>query len=85
MNCATAMDVPTYGSIVITDLTFPYANTLTKKVLSNTWSDLFSGIAPALCGAVDCRIQRTSDCGWSYTGAHITPTGWMDPAKLEAD
>jgi|APSaa5957512535_1039671.scaffolds.fasta_scaffold229266_1 hypothetical protein len=73
------------ASIVIADVTFNYVNTLTKKVLTNTWSDLFADIAPAFCGAITCRLRRTTDCGWSYLGSHISPTTWIDPAKFEAD
>ena len=71
MNCGAAMDAPP-ATIKMIDLTFPYSNTATKRVLSNTWADLFIGIGPTFCGAVTCKLRRNNyGCDASYLGTHI--------------
>jgi len=70
------MDMPP-ATTVMTDLTFPYVNSLTKRRLSDTWADLFSGIGSADCGTVTCKIWRSNTlCNWDYLGTHITPQGY---------
>ena len=77
---------PAITTLVITDKTFPYADTEEKNVLSNTWSDLFSNIAPDHCGDVYCQLRaNTDECDLPYDGTHIAPTTLIDPAKFEAD
>jgi hypothetical protein len=82
MNCAAAMDAPPATSIM-NDLTFPYANTATLKTLSSTWADFFTGIGPAICGDVYCRLRRdNTNCDWSYLGTHISPSSTQTNALV---
>ena len=78
------MDAPP-ATIIMTDLTFPYVGGTTKKVLTNTWADIFTGIGSTFCGAVTCQLRRdNTNCDWSYLGTHISqPSSTV--AKFEAD